>query len=237
MLLHLLKLGRYFLLTALGILLFLALYILAAYLLSRVPINKANIGQAKGIDIYILTNGVHTDLVLPIKTQFMDWSQHVKYGHTIANDSLMNYLGFGWGDKGFYLETPSWSELKFSVAFKAMFFLSTSAMHTTFHKQLTESETCKRIRISESAYLKLIDYVRGSFQQDSVGNIIHIKGHSYGQNDCFYEANGIYNLFHTCNTWANNGLKSCGLRSCLWTPFDKGIFYQYEDVPLNRYSL
>jgi hypothetical protein len=35
-------------------------------------------------------------------------------------------------------------------------------------------------------------------------------------------------MFHTCNTWANNGLKSCGQKAALWTPFDSGIFGQYS---------
>ena len=50
----------------------------------------------------------------------------------------------------------------------------------------------------------------------------------YGKNDAFYEANGSYSLFHTCNTWANNGLKACGQKACFWTPFDSGIFYHYD---------
>ncbi|HXU27639.1 MAG TPA: DUF2459 domain-containing protein, partial [Bacteroidia bacterium] len=49
-----------------------------------------------------------------------------------------------------------------------------------------------------------------------------------GDNDSFYEAVGVYGLFYTCNTWANNGLKYCGQKACLWTPFEKGIFYQYR---------
>ena len=73
-------------------------------------------------------------------------------------------MAFGWGDKGFYLETKSRVELKFSTAFKA----------------------------------------------------------------ALYEAKGKYSLFYTCNTWANDGLKSAGLKACYWTVFKGGIFDQYQ---------
>jgi hypothetical protein len=39
---------------------------------------------------------------------------------------------------------------------------------------------------------------------------------------------GSYNLFHTCNTWTNDALKAGGQKACWWTPFDAGIFRQYQ---------
>jgi hypothetical protein len=46
-------------------------------------------------------------------------------------------------------------------------------------------------------------------------------------NDAYYEAHMRYSLFHTCNTWINNGLKASQKKACLWTPTSGGIFYQY----------
>ena len=34
---------------------------------------------------------------------------------------------------------------------------------------------------------------------------------------------GKYNLFYTCNTWANNVLKSANLKACLFTLTPKTI--------------
>ncbi|HTA63039.1 MAG TPA: TIGR02117 family protein [Bacteroidia bacterium] len=204
------------------------LYLLAAYIVSRISVNGNKTNSVADIEIYILTNGVHTDLVLPIKSDEMDWSKAVKFENTVAKDTLMKYIAFGWGDKGFYLETPNWSDLKMSVAFKAMFYLGKSAMHTTFYKEMNEGETCVKIKLSISEYKQLNEYIRASFQIDTNGSFIHIKNHSYGDNDSFYEAKRVYGLFYTCNTWTNNGLKACGQKACLWTPFDKGIFYQYR---------
>jgi uncharacterized protein (TIGR02117 family) len=203
------------------------IYLLSAYVLSRIGVDKESQTQ-NDIPVYILTNGVHTDLVVPIKTDQIDWSKEVKFANTVGKDSLFEYVGFGWGDKGFYLETPTWADLKASTAFKAAFALSTSAIHATFHKDMIEGADCVRINISKELYSRLVRYIQDSFRTDSTGHLMYIQTNAnYGKEDAFYEAKGSYHLFHTCNTWANNGLKSCGQKASLWTPFDTGIFYQY----------
>jgi uncharacterized protein (TIGR02117 family) len=211
----------------LGFVAFIALYLLAAFGLSKIAI-PAEPATAKTIDIYILTNGVHTDVVVPVKNEQVDWSKEVKFDNTVRPDTTATLVAFGWGDKGFYLNTPTWAQLKFSTAFKAAFALSTSAIHTTFHKQLIESSSCKKISISKEQYARLISYIQSSFQTDSNGRIINIKTNAnYDDSDAFYEAKRRYNLFYTCNTWANNALKACGQKACLWTPMDKPIFDKY----------
>lgn len=90
----------------LGILLFLLIYVGSAFLISKITVNSDAENQAKGIAIYIQTNGVHTDIVLPIKNEVKDWSQDIKATNTKANDTTATCITFGWGDKGFYLDTP-----------------------------------------------------------------------------------------------------------------------------------
>lgn len=204
------------------------IYLLAAYILSRIGIEKEAV-TTEDVSIYILTNGVHTDLVLPVKNPHMDWSNQIRFEHTLGKDSLMQYVGFGWGDKGFFLETPAWADLKFSTAFKAAFGLSPSAMHTTFYKNMKEGKDCRKIPMSGGQYARLVQYIRRSFKPDSDGNVIHINTTvHYGRDDAFYEAVGRCNLFNNCNTWANDGLKACGQKAGLWTPFQTGIFYHYK---------
>ena len=201
---------------------------MAAFSLSRITVNKNAENQPKEISIYILTNGVHTDLVLPIKNETKDWSKEIKFENTNAKDSTSNYIAFGWGDKGFYLNTPNWSDLKASTAFKAAFGLSSTAIHTTFYKSLHESETCVKVLVSKENYQKLVTYIAAGFQYDANHNPIYIKATTYDENDCFYEAKGKYNLFQTCNSWANSALKAANQKAALWTVTDTGIFCHYH---------
>ncbi|MBG9377992.1 TIGR02117 family protein [Panacibacter sp. DH6] len=210
-----------------GFLLFITAYLLAAYILSRITIAE-EAAAARDIAIYIKTNGVHTDIVVPVKSEVTDWSTQILFGNTVSKDSNYRYVAMGWGDKGFYLETPTWDDLTFSTAFKAAFALSTSAMHTTFYKTLKEDASCKKIMISKGQYERLVDYMRESFDKNPQGNFIYINTNAnYGSTDAFYEGTGSYHLFKTCNTWANDALKASGQRCCVWTIFDTGIFLKY----------
>jgi len=213
--------------TILGILAFVVIYFLAAVVLSLIstPTEPAN---GSDVAIYILTNGDHTDIVAPIRNNVIDWSTEIKFQDTKSNDTTARYVAFGWGDKGFFLNTPTWAQLKFSTAFNAVFGLSTPAMHTSFYRAIHEGPNCKRIMLSSSQYGRLVTYITRSFRTNASGQFENIKASPYDINDAFYEANYTYSLFYTCNTWTNNALKACGQKACLWTPFDKGIFYQYK---------
>jgi len=204
------------------------IYLIAAFSLSKITVNQEPDTKPE-LAIYILTNGVHTDIVMPTKNDQMDWSQQVKFENTKAADSTYKYIAMGWGDKGFYLETPEWSDLKASVAFKAASGLSTTAIHATYYKSLKEGEDCKKMMISKEQYGRLIKFIKDSFQTDASGNFIFIKTDAnYGKTDAFYEANGSYSLFHTCNSWANSALKASGQKCAYWTATDSGIFSKYK---------
>ena len=212
----------------LALLIFIISYVLLAYAIPYIPVNTKDADPKEDVTVYIRTNGVHTDLVVPIKTEFKDWSETIQFNHIKSKDSSMQFIGFGWGDKGFYLDTPEWSDLKFSTAFVAAFGLGSSAMHATFYKEINESEKCIKLNISAQEYKKLIAYIEEKFQYDKNGKPILIDATTYGQNDSFYEAKGSYSFFYTCNTWANNGLKAMGQKAALWTPSDFGIFQHYK---------
>ncbi|WP_347343802.1 TIGR02117 family protein [Mucilaginibacter sp. JRF] len=204
-----------------------AIYLIAAFTVPVIGVSAEKVTD-KDITIYILTNGVHTDIVVPLRTADKDWSQEISFKNVVRPDTNATLVAFGWGDKGFYLNTPTWAELKFSVAFKAAFGLSSSAMHTTFYKNLRESSSCKKIHISREQYLRLVGYIENSIKLDSMGHVINIKTTAnYGDHDAFYEAKRRYNFFYTCNTWANYALKASGQKACLWTPRDKPLFDKY----------
>lgn len=203
-------------------------YLIISLLLSWITV-KQEIDTKPEVYIYILTNGMHTDIVVPVKSEQIDWSLEIKFTDTLSKDSTYNYVGFGWGDKGFYLDTPEWSDLSPRIALRAALGLGTSAIHATFHREMIESDDCKRIGISKEQYGRLIQYIQKSFQRDINGNVILIRTTAvYSDSDSFYEAKGSYSMIHTCNSWANSGLKNCGQKACLWTPFEFGIFYQYK---------
>ena len=205
------------------------LYLILGFLLPFIPVSAKDDGQPKDIPIYIYTNGVHTDIVMPVKNEMQDWSIKIPFNNTLSKRTDYNYVGIGWGDKGFYLDTPTWADLKFSTAVKAAFWLSESAMHCTYYETIKEGDDCKKIMISKAQYQKLVQFVEDKFDRDENGNFILVPTDAvYGDNDAFYDAKGKYSFLNTCNTWANDALKVAGQKAAFWTPSDYGIFLHYK---------
>ena len=219
----------YFLKTLGFILGIVVLYAILGYLLPFIEVSAKDDGEQKEIPIYIYTNGVHTDIVMPVKNEMHDWSAKIPFANTTSKKSDYNYVGIGWGDKGFYLDTPTWADLKFSTAVKAAFWMSESAMHTSFYHTMTEASDCKKIMISKKQYEALVKFIDAKFDRDTNGNYILIPTKAvYSDNDTFYDAKGSYSFLNTCNTWANDALKAAGQKAAWWTPTDYGIFLHYK---------
>ncbi len=201
-----------------GILGIVIIYVILALTLPYIGVSKKDTTDVANIPVYIYTNGVHTDIVLPVKSSQVDWSTKIPYKNT--KDAT---------DKGFYLDTPTWAELKFSTAFKATFWLGESALHCTYYTEMKEGEDCKKMFLTSKQYQDLIKFVDNKFDKNDKGQNILVETDAvYGENDAFYEAKGSYSFLYTCNTWTNNALKVAGQKAAFWTPTDSGIFQHYK---------
>lgn len=208
----------------------LVIYLIIATAIAYIPVNKDQSQyEDQNLSIYILTNGVHTDIVVPYFNEIYDWRTYLDITHTPGKLTSAKWVSFGWGDKGFYLQTPEWKDLKASVAFNAAFGLSESAMHVTYYNRMVQNENCIEIKLNKQQYLQLCSFILNQFDIDNNELQLIDTDQNYGANDVFYNAKGTYNLFYTCNTWANNALKAAGLKACLFTLWDKGIFYHYKN--------
>ena len=204
------------------------LYLFLGYFLPFIPVQAEATPEPKVIRGFIKTNGMHTDVVVPVKSTYIDWSEKFPFENTLSKSENYRYLSIGWGDKGFYLNTPTWADLKFSTAFKAAFWLGDAAVHATYYDKIEVNDSVKSFVMTERQYLKLIRFVDETMEKDADGNYIFIPTDAqYDDNDAFYEANGSYSFLFTCNTWTNNALKVSGQKAALWTPSDFGIFRHY----------
>lgn len=63
------------------------------------------------VAIYILTNDVHTDLVLPKKDSLIDWGRHIKFENTFDKSHSCARRD-GLGRQGFLLRNADWSRFE-----------------------------------------------------------------------------------------------------------------------------
>jgi hypothetical protein len=88
-----------------------ALYLVAALAGSLIPVNRGWSEPVRGTTIYLADNGVHVDLLLPIKAQGLDWSRLFPAGDFAAVDPNASFIAFGAGERNVYLNTPTWWDL------------------------------------------------------------------------------------------------------------------------------
>ncbi|WP_159019866.1 DUF2459 domain-containing protein [Algibacter sp. L3A6] len=195
-------------------------YIIMALILSSITVDRKVSNENSEKLIYLNTNGVHLDIVIPIEYVDSLVLSGIKYNQ---NDT---YLSFGWGDENFYINTPTWNDLTFSTAFKAMFLESSTLMHVTRYRQKRLGWV--EIKINELELKKLNHYLLNTFEVNQKGMKIILENKGYSSIDDFYTSKGSYSCFKTCNSWVNIGFKDSGLKSCLWTPFDFGLMNKYQ---------
>jgi uncharacterized protein (TIGR02117 family) len=198
---------------AFGLIVIVSLYALAAIGGGAIPVNSGWQQARAGVRIYVIDNGIHTDLVLPVAAEGVDWRDRVKPGD-IADPAQARhgYIAFGWGDRDFYLNTPSWSQVSPVRVAKAMAGMGRTVLHVAHIPPPGVGEHMRTIILTPDEYRRLAAFVRGTFGE---GPSIH----GYGANDAFYEAKGGYSAFRTCNQWTGTGLREAGVKMGWWTPF------------------
>ena len=114
-------------------------------------IEESKTSLVKNKVVYLRSNGVHVDFVLP----YSSLSPELKKLNEPSD--IASYISFGWGDKNFYLNTPTWSDLTLKTTLKALFWKSETLIHLTRYSQ-TES-TWKKIPISMQQEKLLVNYI------------------------------------------------------------------------------
>ena len=205
------------------------LYSLAALLLGLIPVNSGWKEPRDGVRIFIRTNGIHTWIVVPKVTQDMDWRPLVRGDHLRdARWGRGNHVALGYGNRHFYLNTPTWADLKMKDALSAAFGSGPSLMHADHDHEPQPSDYQRPLTLSRDQYRRLAAHIRASFQIDAKGRTIPVLGRGYSGSDMFYEAVGPYNAFLTCNEWTGRALRAAGVRTGVWTPLSQSIMWRLD---------
>ena len=194
-----------------------ALYLGVASALMLWPTAAPREPHPPTVEAYVMSNGVHTDYVFPLQSPNLDWSQTFLLSHARAAPPDAEFIAIGWGDREFYLNTPTWADLTAARAFGALRGGNRALLHITWLRRADLRGSVRRLPLTAPQYAALASHVRAVLPN---GQAVPIAGAHYDRNDAFYEAEGSYNLFETCNTWTGRGLREAGVPMGRWTPFD-----------------
>ena len=204
-------------------------YAFAALLLGLIPANASWHEPEQGVDIFLRTNGVHTWIVVPKTNAIMDWRPYVPGEHLEdPRYGAADHVAFGYGNREFYLNTPTWGDLSPRTAALALFGSGPSLLHVEHDHQPRPTEDTRPLTVTPDQYRRLAGYIRARFDLGPDGRTIPLPGRGYNRWDMFYEANGGYSFVMTCNEWTGRALRQAEIRMGLWTPFAQSIMWRLD---------
>jgi uncharacterized protein (TIGR02117 family) len=210
------------------------LYLAAALVLARVPVNGEFRPAAGGVQVGVVSNGVHADLLLPVNAGGVDWRERFPLaafpGLSPAADAPA-YVSIGWGHRQFYLETPHWTDVRPLTALRALLGVGGSLLHVSYWPPVAAGENVAWTWVPIAAYRELATYVEASLAPDDAGRARPIVGEAYRENDAFFEGKGAYGPLLTCNEWTGRALARAGIRTGVWTPFPAAVLDHLRALP------
>lgn len=168
--------------------------------------------------ILILSNPIHTDIALPADPDVLAAFSFVSDGGLTLDYPGVFWVAFGWGGRSFYVETPTWADLKPGPVFNALTW-DASVMHVRRVGDIPlELESVTPVDLSPDEFGQLLEGIRNSFQSKAGAVPLAIEGAAYDGHDIFFPAKGGFNAFLGCNVWTARMLRQAGLRTGVWTP-------------------
>jgi uncharacterized protein (TIGR02117 family) len=203
--------------------LLIGLYFAAALIGSLLPVNAGWRQSEQGYEIYLHDNGIHTSIILPRQQHLNDLDRAFPAAHLPGQQSPHAYLMFGWGDRDFYLNTPTWGDLDASTAASAVVGSGETLLHVDHLNHLPSG--VKKLRIEHEAYQTILSQiVLTTVPHASAPLPTPVKG--YSNKDVFYVARGRgYSILYTCNNWLSDVLKAANIKTSRWTPLPFGVMW------------
>lgn len=183
------------------------------------PLFPSRDAAEKTVEILVITNPIHTGIAIPASPEVLQMFGFLRDAGAALDSADLRWLIFGWGGRAFYLETPTWADLRPLPALKALT-LDRSVMHVELAGEIDRHRgNVTSYRISAENARAAYGAIAESF---TPGRQV-IEGAGYGQFDQFYEAQGYFNLVAGCNTWAARVLREAGLQTGFWNPLPQTL--------------
>lgn len=189
-------------------------YATAGMIGGAIPVHADRRAPRDGVTIWVESNGIHTGIIVPKVAAGVDWRalfppQHIADPRFGAYD----HLAIGWGEQAFYLETPTWADVKARTILAAAFGSDATLVHVQHIPAPVAADDVRRVVLRPEEYRRLAAFIRASV----VPGARRYSG--YGRYDVFYQSRGHYSARRTCNAWTGDALRHAGVRTGAWTPF------------------
>ncbi len=187
------------------------------------PLFPGSGGLSAERRILVISNPIHTDIAIPLDGETLERLSPLIAADLPIDLPGVRYLVFGWGSRAFYIETPTWDELRAGPVLSALT-IDQSVMHVSVAGAIEESGfPVRAFDLTEAEFERLVTFIESSFQRGQDGRSVLVAGAAYGVHDAFFEANGRFTALLGCNTWTAAALREAGLRTGWWNPLPQSL--------------
>ncbi|UVI38711.1 DUF2459 domain-containing protein [Qipengyuania spongiae] len=201
--------------------------LLAGWIGSAIPRNaewrEPPADDPSAIEIIVTTNGIHTELVLPVVTDIKDWrTTFPVIGGQQCSEQSPTHVAIGYGEKEVFLDTPTWADLDLATALRIAFRGGDALLRVGYRSRPNPDERHRPLRLRPEEYRRLVAHIEAALPPLQRGEVRRTyRGGPTGQ--AFYEAASRYTLANSSNQWTADTLAAAGVTIGLWTPFSGGV--------------
>lgn len=208
--------------------LLLGLVMLWNWLGSSIPRNAGAEQADGGVEILLATNGVHTELVLPVASPQKDWRANFPSITQDYPDRAITHIGVGWGDREVFLENPTWGDLEARTVWRIAVAGGPGVVRVDHLTDPAPGPNKRPIRLSDRQYAALVGAIEAELAPVPKGRQRRALV-GFRPRDRFYDAAHGYTLTNTCNQWTSDRLADAGVETGYWTPFAGGVMKWVEE--------
>lgn len=172
--------------------------------------------------IYVLSNGFHSDIALPVTDGQPPAGIPVRDVDFPYGLDQARYLIVGWGSQTAYTSLLALSDLTLGIIVRSLSFDDT-VVHVLPIRGAPQGAGVYRVELDDAQYERLVRFIAAAFKTEPSGNVELISGVTQGFGDVFYRANGRFSPFYGCNAWTGHALRQAGVPVGIWTPFAQSI--------------
>lgn len=201
------------------------LYLAAALVGSLVPVNRGWEEPAEGTTVYLRSNGIHVDIIMPAEAEGLDWGPLFPASSFRGAPADARWFAFGAGERRVYLETPTWWDLSPRTVWAALV-----GGERVMHVERTNDPGAelRAVRLRPEEYRRLWAAIRAELTLDAEGRPERIEHPGYTPEDAFFVGRGRASAVSSCNTWVAERLRIAGVEASLWSPFAQGLLWRYR---------
>ncbi|MEL6877281.1 MAG: DUF2459 domain-containing protein [Pseudomonadota bacterium] len=226
------KVGRWSLYLIGGILALVLLVLITSWIGSSIPRGEESEAPiANPVTIMVETNGMHTQLVLPIAHPYKDWRETFPSANEWVSDAAYGaidgpvpatHVAIGFGEREVFLNTPTLSDLKIGTAARVTVFGGEGLIRVSNLVNPPLYRNRRKLEISSDQYAALVDAILADLPPLD-GQVYREYEYGSYDEDAYYVSSRGYTVGTTCNQWTSDRLADASIRTGWWTPFSGGV--------------